>query len=133
LFAIGRRDLLNQRLGQVHPRFRAPAAAVAFAGLLTAAASFSGQGVLVPISEVGSLASAFGWLATYPAFCAGAAGEVTPRAKMIGVAGSAVAAMLILIKVLPWVPGSFRSYEFMALAGWIVLGAILWHRRAEHE
>jgi basic amino acid/polyamine antiporter, APA family len=130
LFAMGRRNLLEQRLSQVHPRYRAPAVAIAFAGVLTAAASFLGQAVLVPISEVGALASAFGWLATCLALCAGAAGSLTRRAKMIGVAGAAVAAMLILIKVLPWIPGSFRGYEFMALAGWIALGAILWLRRA---
>jgi basic amino acid/polyamine antiporter, APA family len=129
LFAMGRRDLLDKRLSQVHPRFRAPAVAVAFAGVLTAAASFLGQAVLVPISEVGSLASAVGWLATCLALCAGAAKGLTPRAKMIGVAGVAVATMLILIKLLPWVPGSFRSYEFIALAGWIALGALLWRRR----
>jgi APA family basic amino acid/polyamine antiporter len=129
LFAMGRRNLLDQRLSQVHPRFRAPAVAVAFAGVLTAAASFLGQAVLVPISEVGSLASAFGWLATCLALCAGASGGLTSRAKMIGITGAAVATMLILIKLVPWVPGSFRSYEFMALAGWIVLGAILWLRR----
>jgi basic amino acid/polyamine antiporter, APA family len=129
LFAMGRRNLLDRRLSQVHPRFRAPAVAVAFAGVLTAAASFLGQAVLVPISEVGSLASAFGWLATCLALCTGAAGDMTPRAKMIGVTGVAVTTMLILIKVLPWIPGSFRVYEFTALAGWIALGAILWRRR----
>jgi amino acid transporter len=48
LFAMGRRNLLDRRLSQVHPRFPAPAVAVAFAGVLPAAASFLGQAVLVP-------------------------------------------------------------------------------------
>jgi basic amino acid/polyamine antiporter, APA family len=128
LFAMGRRDLLDRRLSQVHPQYRTPGVAVASVGLLTAAASFLGQAVLVPISEVGSLASAFGWLATCLAFCAGAADGVRSRGKIIGIAGAAIATMLILIKVLPWIPGSFRSYEFIALAGWIALGAVLWRR-----
>jgi hypothetical protein len=31
----------------------------------------------------------------------------------------------IRINVLPWIPGSFRIYEFMALAGWIALGDLV--------
>lgn len=130
LFALGRRNLLDRRLSYVHPRHRTPAAAVAFAGILTAAASFFGQSVLVPISEVGSLASACGWLATSLAFCAGAAEGATRRARLIGAAGAAVASSLILMKLVPWIPGSFRGFEYLALAGWIALGALLWRRTA---
>jgi basic amino acid/polyamine antiporter, APA family len=128
LFAMGRRNLLAQRLSHIHSRHQTPGVAIAFAGILSAAASFLGQSVLVPISEVGSLASAFGWLATCLALCAGAADGVTARGKMIGVIGAAVATMLILIKVIPGIPGSFRSFEYLALAGWIALGSILWRR-----
>jgi len=41
--------------------------------------------VLVPISEVGSLAAAVGWLATCLAFCNGAGGVAsTRRLRMVG-------------------------------------------------
>lgn len=133
VFAMGRRNLLDARLGWVHARFRTPTVAVAFVGGLTVVASFLGQAVLVPISEVGSLTSAVGWLATCLAFCYGAGGVITSRARGVGVCGAAVAAMLIVMKVLPSIPGSFRLYEYVALGAWVALGFVLWRRRHRSE
>jgi APA family basic amino acid/polyamine antiporter len=130
IFAMGRRNLLDRHLGGVHERFRTPKVAILFVGGLTMIASLLGQAVLVPISEVGSLACAVGWLASCAAFCRGA-GEAasTPRSKLVGVVGAVVALLLILIKLIPSVPGSFRGYEYIALAGWTSIGAFLWLRR----
>ena len=89
--------------------------------------------MLVPISEVGSLASGVGWLATCLAFCYGAAGSLTRRGRAIGVGGAIVASLLILIKVLPWVSGSFGRYEYIALGVWVVMGAALWLMRRRGE
>ncbi len=68
LFAIGRRGLVDQRLGYVHPRNQTPSVAVICIGLATAACMFLGDAALVPISEVGSVASAIGWLAACAAY-----------------------------------------------------------------
>jgi amino acid transporter len=129
LFAMGRRGLLDTRLGRVHDRFQTPVIAVSFVGALTVLATFLGQAVLVPISEVGSLASAIGWLATCLAFCAGAGGVANPRTRLIGICGVIVAALLIAMKFVPAVPGSFRLYEYLALSGWVVAGWVLWRQR----
>ena len=129
LFAMGRRSLLEERLNRVHERFRTPAVSVVFVGGLTAISSFLGQAVLVPISEVGSLASAVGWLATCVAFCRGAGGKPSPRGRSIGFCGAMVAALLIAMKIIPTIPGSFRYYEYLAMGGWVTLGLILWMRR----
>ncbi|HXI89101.1 MAG TPA: APC family permease [Blastocatellia bacterium] len=130
LFAMGRRGLLDARLARVDEHFRTPRVAVAFAACFTVVASFLGQAVLVPISEVGSLAAAVGWLATCLAFCSGAGGVAsTSRLKIIGYSGAAIAAMLILMKVVPSIPGSFGRYEYFALGVWMTLGLVLWTRR----
>jgi len=130
LFAMGRRKLLDSRLAILDKRFKTPTVAIAFAGLFTALASLAGQAVLVPISEVGSLAAAIGWLATCLAFSSGA-GKVadSTRLRLVGYGGAAVALMLIGMKVVPSIPGSFGRYEYLALAGWIVVGFLLWKRR----
>ncbi|MGA9772018.1 MAG: hypothetical protein WBV94_23505 [Blastocatellia bacterium] len=73
--------------------------------------------------------SATGWLATCLAFCYGAGKAVTPRSRIIGVCGAAVAALLIVMKVIPAIPGSFRRFEYIALVAWIILGFGLWKRR----
>jgi len=130
LFAMGRRGLLNQRLGEVDQRYRTPKTAIIFAGALTAVASFLGQAVLVPISEVGSLAAAIGWLATCLAFSSGAGGVAKSlKLKLVGYGGAAVATLLILMKLVPLVPGSFERYEYLALGVWALLGLVLWLRR----
>jgi len=128
IFAMGRSDLIDTRLGFVHPRFRTPASAVVLVGLLTAVASFLGRAVLVPISEVGSFAAAVGWLATCLAFCAGAAGSLARREWLIGLCGALVSTAMLAMKVLPFVPGSFRRFEYLALLIWVLFGAFLWQR-----
>lgn len=134
LFAMGRRSLLDARLARVDERFRTPRIAVIFVGSLTAVASFLGQAVLVPISEVGSLAAAVGWLATCLAFCSGAGGVATTRKlRMVGYSGVVVATLLIAMKIVPSVPGSFGRYEYLALAAWVLLGLSLWSGRRTLE
>src|ERR1700730_7570922 len=56
LFAMGRRGLVDARVGHVHAHNQTPSVAVLCIGLATAAGMFLGDAVLVPISEVGSVA-----------------------------------------------------------------------------
>ena len=120
--------MLDERLSRLHTRYQTPSLAVIFIGCAAAIASFLGQAVLVPISEVGSLASAAGWLATCLAFCYGAGGPISGRVRAVGICGAVVAAAMIAMKLIPWVPGSFRAFEFLAMGGWALLGALLWLR-----
>src|SRR5260370_3676902 len=64
LFAMGRRGLVDARLASVHPQNQTPAVAVVWVGVATALCMFLGGAILVPITEVGSVASATGWFAT---------------------------------------------------------------------
>jgi len=43
--------------------------------------------------------------------------------------GATVSAGIILMKVIPAVPGSFSAVEWIALAGWCGLGIALWTAR----
>jgi APA family basic amino acid/polyamine antiporter len=130
LYAMGRRGLLESRLAHIHPEHRTPSVAVIFVGVLTAGASFLGRAALIPISEVGSLACAIGWTATSLSFWRGAAGPQSRRSRAVGIIGVLVGAALILMKLLPFVPGSFGRYEYLSFAGWAVLGYVLWLRRS---
>ena len=68
VFAMGRRGLLDARVAHVHPENQTPSVAVICVGLSTAVCMFLGDAILVPISDVGSLASAAGWLAACAAY-----------------------------------------------------------------
>ena len=126
LFAIGRRGLVDQRLGHVHPRNHTPSVAVLCIGLATAACMFLGDATLVPISEVGSVASAMGWLAACAAYYRmGPA----PRERVIAVVGVMVGLLMILMKIVPGIPGHFSAYEWLALGIWSLIGLSLIRRR----
>jgi amino acid transporter len=119
LFAMGRRGLVDTRFANVHPRNQTPSAAVASVGFATAACMFLGSAILVPISEVGSVASATGWFAVCMAYM-----WMRPRAvdSAIAVLGAFVGLAMMLMKLLPIVPGSFSRWEWLSLALWIILG-----------
>src|SRR5207249_2184474 len=68
VFALGRRRMIHSRMAAIHERNQTPSAAVLAIGVVTAASVFLGSAILVPITEVGSLASACGWLAACVAY-----------------------------------------------------------------
>ncbi|MGH9508383.1 MAG: hypothetical protein ACRD2M_00470 [Terriglobales bacterium] len=113
---------VSPRFGAVHPQHQTPGPAVLLVGALTAGLAFFGDAILVPITEVGSLASAVGWLAACSAFLVM---EKDARRRMIAGVGIVVSLALIAMKLLPFVPGHFKKFEFVALGVWVLLGLLL--------
>jgi amino acid transporter len=129
LYGIARRGLVHPSLAVVHRATGTPRRAILLMALLSAAGAFLGDAVLVPISEVGSLAVAVGWLTSCFAFLAlrgnSQSGEGVPAA----LAGVIVAGAIVLMKVVPTVPGSFTRPEWIAFLGWSLLGLLFWLAR----
>jgi len=75
LYAMGSREMLGGPLGKVHSRFQTPAPAILLCGLVAVLAVPLGETILEPISEVGSLTCALGWLASCLSYCLGPAGH----------------------------------------------------------
>jgi hypothetical protein len=94
-----------------------------------------GDAILVPITEVGSVACALGSSAACAACLALARRTNSNRiALSLAERGMALFALLVgiamaLMKILPAVPGHFTIYEWIALAVWIAWGAVS-HRSA---
>jgi basic amino acid/polyamine antiporter, APA family len=135
LFALGRRGLVDARAGTIHPRHQTPSAAVLCIGLATAACMLLGDAILVPITEVGSVACAIGWAATCAAYLFMRRARTLPGQLALSAIewivaglGLLVAIAMFLMKIIPAVPGHFTVHEWLALGIWIVLGAIS-HRR----
>ena len=126
-FALGRRGMVDSRVGAIHPQHRTPSTAVLCVGLTTAACMLLGDAILVPITEVGSVACAIGWSATCAACLA--LSRLKPEVMTLSVGeraiawfGLAVGIAMALMKVVPFVPGHFTVYEWIALAIWIAMG-----------
>jgi len=122
LFAMGRRHLIDGRLAQIHPVNQTPSVAVLCVGIATGACMFLGDAILVPVSEVGSVASAAGWLAACAAYYAM---RPSPRDRFVAAVGCAVGLIMVLMKVVPLVPGHFTGYEWLALGIWVAVGVAL--------
>jgi hypothetical protein len=45
--------------------------------------------------------------------------------RLIALAGALVGLAMILMKLMPFVPGSFSGWEWLALAIWIILGTVV--------
>jgi APA family basic amino acid/polyamine antiporter len=127
LYAYGRRRTIHETFGTVHQVFLTPSVAVIGITLGTIAGLLLGDSLLVPVTEVGSMASALGWFAACLSFWI-----VEKRVSMRIVTGMgiAVSLLLILMKILPAFPGHFSRSKWIALGVWLVLGAILYRRKA---
>jgi basic amino acid/polyamine antiporter, APA family len=134
LFALGRRKLIAADAGEIHARYQTPSIAVLCVGISTAACMLLGDAILVPITEVGSVACAIGWTATCAACVALERRErqnssMFSRAdRSVALFGVLVGLVMILMKIVPGIPGHFSMYEWLALGIWILLGVIS-HRR----
>jgi amino acid transporter len=131
LFALGRRGMTDSRAGQIHPQYQTPSVAVLCVGLSTAACMLLGDAILVPITEVGAVASAIGWSATCAACLYLGTGKTNASGIRLGTGGRLIAVFgllvgiaMLLMKVVPLVPGHFTVYEWIALGCWVALGAI---------
>jgi amino acid transporter len=119
---------VNPSLARVHPRYQTPTVAIIATGISVALALFMGDAILVPISEVGSAAGALGWMAACAAYY-----KLSPTTggRRVATVGVVVTLLMVLMKVLPFVPGHFTHSEWIALLAWSILGVLV-KNRAPH-
>jgi APA family basic amino acid/polyamine antiporter len=139
VFALGRRGMISARVGSIHPAHQTPSGAVLCVGLATGACMLLGDAILVPITEVGSVACALGWSATCAAYLALGRrnrGEGIVRSSVengVAIFGLLVGVAMVLMKIVPGVPGHFSLAEWIAMGAWIVAGAVASMTRPPHE
>jgi APA family basic amino acid/polyamine antiporter len=127
LFALGRRNMIDSRVGTIHARYQTPSTAVLGIGLATAACMLLGDAILVPVTEVGSVACAIGWSAACAACLALARTrpdvmKLSALERAVAWFGLTVGIAMALMKLIPIIPGHFTLYEWLALGIWIALG-----------
>jgi APA family basic amino acid/polyamine antiporter len=128
LFAFGRRGTIPGVFSVVHAEHQTPAIAIVGITATTLGGLLLGDALLVPVTEVGSMASAFGWFAACVSFCIV---EKSPGLRIVAGLGSLVSLALVLMKWLPGIPGHFSLDEWIALGVWLALGLVLhWRSRA---
>ncbi len=122
LFAYGRRQTIPGVFGRVHEKFQTPSVAIFGIAIATVIGLLLGDALLVPVTEVGSMASAFGWTAACLSFWIV---EPNLRMRLIAGLGILVSFFLFVMKLFPIFPGHFSMAEWIALGIWLLLGLIL--------
>ena len=126
LYALGKREVVHPSLGAVHRVYGTPAAAIGLVALLSTVGAMLGDAILVPVTDVGSLTVGIGWLSACAAFILRRQGNESAGLAWTGVV---VAIAIILMKIVPGVPGSFGRAEWIAFASWSLLGLVFWLTR----
>ena len=130
LFAMGRRNMLEQRMARIHPANQTPSAAVIAVGMLTALAIFLGEALLIPILEVGAIAAAVAWMSACASYYRM---KPTRAGRTASIIGLVVTSFMVLAKLVPFVPGHFTRYEWIALGVWCGLGVLAARSRSRAE
>jgi amino acid transporter len=130
LFGLGRRGLVHPALGRVHEAYATPTVAIVLMAVLTAGSAFLGDALLVPVTEVGSLAVGVGWFSTCLAFLLRHRAQAGASGRVAALAGAAVSLAIVAMKVSPGIPGSFTAAEWIAFAAWSGAGILLWLARS---
>jgi APA family basic amino acid/polyamine antiporter len=122
VFAFGRRGTISPAFARLHAKYLTPVVAIVVVAVVALLGLLLGDALLVPVTEVGSMASAFGWFAACVSFFLV---EGNLGLKLIAAAGATVSLLFFLMKVLPLFPGHFSIAEWIALAVWLLLGLAL--------
>jgi len=122
LFAFGRRGTIYSGFGRVHETFLTPSVAIVGIASATILGLLLGDAILVPVTEVGSMAAATGWFMACLSFWLV---EKHPGKRLVTSLGIAVALLMLLMKLLPAFPGHFSGAEWVALGTWLAAGWIL--------
>src|SRR5262249_15222901 len=122
LFSFGRRGTIPPKFGAVHAKFKTPAVAITGVIVATICGLLLGDALLVPVTEVGSMAAASGWFAACVSFFLV---ESRTARRAIAALGAVVALLLVAMKVVPSFPGHFSRPEWIALGVWLTIGAAL--------
>jgi APA family basic amino acid/polyamine antiporter len=122
LYAYSRNGSVPPQLSRIHPRFQTPNIAVLVVGAGTGVALFLGDAALVPVTEVASGASAFGWFTACVSFWL-----IEPRLRLriVATLGGLASLVLVSMKFLPIFPGHFSGWEWLALGVWLAIGFLL--------
>ena len=137
---MGRARILPKFFAKIDPKFGTPVGGNTLAAIACLAGPFIGIGLIDPLTIIGSTAFVVGWFFT--AISAARLRKTDPDMyrpyRMPGGAPLAwiaviIAAVLILITIIPVSPGYMGEVGMWYLFGWIVLGVILYAASSKYR
>ena len=127
MFSMGRARLLPAWFGRIAPGAGTPRNALLFTGAASLLAPWFGRQAILWVVDMAAVGTACGYFYT----CL-AAFSVTPGrwARINAALGLVLSAGFLVLLCVPGMPGFMAAPSWVALAGWIALGALFYLRRA---
>ncbi len=127
LFSMGRARLLPPWFGAIDPARGTPRDALLFTGAGSLLAPCFGREAIVWVVDMAAVGTACGYLYTCLAAFSVAR---SPCPRTVALLGAVLSAGFITLLCVPGMPGFMAPASWIALAGWIVLGALFYFGRA---
>ncbi len=126
LFSMGRARLLPAWFGAIDPARGTPRNALLFTGAVSLLAPWFGREAIVWVVDMAAVGTACGYLYT----CLAAFSVARSRwPRMAALLGAVLSAGFLALLCVPGMPGFMAPASWIALAGWIVLGALFYFGR----
>lgn len=139
LFALGRARCIPLAFTRLHPRFRSPVVAIAFAIAFGVLGNFLGRAGIAPIVNVGSAAACLGYLVAALALIR-LRRTAPDRPRSYRIPGGVVTAGVAALGSLFLLASSLRQHwldakggfplEWLVIAVWTAIGVVLYRRTA---
>ena len=127
VFSMGRARLLPAWFGAVDPARGTPRNALVFTGAVSLLAPWFGREAIVWVVDMAAVGTGCGYLYT----CLAAFSVARSRwPRMVALLGAVLSAGFLALLCVPGMPGFMAPASWIALAGWIVLGALFYFGRA---
>ncbi|MEQ9425423.1 MAG: APC family permease [Cyclobacteriaceae bacterium] len=133
LFAMGRGKIMSKAFGKSHSKFKTPATAVLFSGIVTFSAAFLGRGAMLAFVNVGSFCIALAFAGVSLSFLKLRKTMKkerpfrTPGGKLTGYLAFLGGLAILLIMAIPVSPAALQwPLEWMILITFSLLGLIFW-------
>ncbi len=133
LFALGRGRIISGAMGRTHPKYKTPANAVIFSGIITLLASFLGRGAMLAFVNVGSFCIAVAFVGVSLSYLKlkkihiGSRPYKAPGGAITGYLAFLGGISILLIMVIPFSPAALTwPLEWAILLSLILLGGTFW-------
>ena len=126
IFALGRANFIPAVFAKIHPKNKTPHVAVWFVLLVTLAAPWLGRTALSWIVDMSSVGVSVAFLAT--SLVAVKFFRKGPEKNMVyvvfGALGAVISVVFLVLLLFPGSPAALSTPSYIALAAWILLGAV---------
>jgi basic amino acid/polyamine antiporter, APA family len=141
IFSLGRARIIPATFGASHPRYGTPSRAVLLAGVVTTLSPFLGHRTLGAVVNVSSACFAVAFMGVCLSMRALRRKDpamprpyLVPAGETVAILGALGAGVIAVALVVPGSPLALKwPLEWSILAGWILLGAILWRLARRHR